>query len=62
LLNLQKINNKNFLEIIKLILIMKAITNPKGRANSIGIQPKISEVKLHLDPNKKNKFIPRSNK
>lgn len=41
---------------------MKAITNPKGRANSIGIQPKISEVKLHLDPNKKNKFIPRSNK
>lgn len=40
---------------------MKAISNPKTRANSIGIQPKIAEVKLYIDPNKrKEKAVPKS--
>jgi len=40
---------------------MKAISNPRTRANSIGIQPKLGEVKLNIDPNKKKeKVIPKS--
>lgn len=40
---------------------MKAISKPRGRANSIGIQAKIAEVKLNIDQNKQNKMIPKSN-
>jgi hypothetical protein len=43
---------------------MKAISKPRGsRVNSIGIQAKISEVKVNNTQNKQNKVvIPKSNK